>query len=266
MDTENLINTASKVMEIFPDVYQDGLQPTLKESSKIVARIPRAINAALAGIDIWIAKREYKVDETKKLLAIKLENISPDNIVPPEPYVVVPAFQAISYSMDSDKLREMYANLLAKAMIIDEKDKVHPGFVEIIKQMSPIDAENLVFFRSGESLSVAEYRMKNKHGRYITMLRNVFLTNHNQKDILSQATSLSVLEHLGLIKIEYDSYLSSDVLYKPYEETDYYKNLLSSVQSAPINEQEDSSILKPTIQKGMTYATPYGMGFISVCL
>lgn len=52
----------------------------------------------------------------------------------PEAYVAVPALQAISYSMNSEELRNMYANLLAKAIDIDEKDKVHPAFVELIKQ------------------------------------------------------------------------------------------------------------------------------------
>lgn len=58
----------------------------------------------------------------------------------PESYVAVPAIQAISYSMNSEELRNLYANLLAKAMNSDTKDMVHPSFVEIIKQMSPIDA------------------------------------------------------------------------------------------------------------------------------
>ena len=52
----------------------------------------------------------------------------------------MPALQAISYSMDSEELRNMYANLLAKAMNVDEKDKVHPAFVELIKQMAPREA------------------------------------------------------------------------------------------------------------------------------
>lgn len=42
--------------------------------------------------------------------------------------------------MDSEELRNMYANLLAKAMNVDEKDKVHPAFVELIKQMAPREA------------------------------------------------------------------------------------------------------------------------------
>ena len=51
--------------------------------------------------------------------------------------------QAISYSMNSEELREMYSNLLAKSMNSDAKTLVHPSFVEIIKQLSPFDARFL---------------------------------------------------------------------------------------------------------------------------
>ena len=51
---------------------------------------------------------------------------NPEKIVEPEPYVAVPAIQAISYAMNSDELRNLYANLLAKSMIKDTKDTVHP--------------------------------------------------------------------------------------------------------------------------------------------
>ena len=84
--------------------------------------------------------REYNVAETEKLLSQKLKNVDPNKIVQPEPYVAVPALQAISYSMNNDELRNLYANLLSKSMNIDTKDSVHPSFVEIIKQLSPFDA------------------------------------------------------------------------------------------------------------------------------
>jgi hypothetical protein len=45
--------------------------------------------------------------------------------------------------MDNETLRDMYANLLAKAINIDTKHNVHPAYVEIIRQMSPNDAHLL---------------------------------------------------------------------------------------------------------------------------
>lgn len=137
---DKLAGAIGGTLKTAPTLYEDALQPTTQESGKTLALIPRAINAALVPLRQWIAEREYKLAETEKLLAKKLEHISEDKIVTPEAYVAVPALQAISYSMDSEELRNLYANLLAKAMNSDTKDQVHPSFVEIIKQMSPADA------------------------------------------------------------------------------------------------------------------------------
>ena len=52
MNPKDLIEATKKVLEIAPEVYSDGLQPAVQESGKFLARIPKAINAALAGIDI----------------------------------------------------------------------------------------------------------------------------------------------------------------------------------------------------------------------
>lgn len=140
---DKLAGAIGDTLKTAPTLYEDALQPTVQEIGKFAARIPRAINAAFSGLDKWILNKEYAIDETKKLLAQKLENVDPEKIVEPEAYVAVPAIQAISYSMNSEELRNLYANLLAKAMNSDTKDLVHPSFVEIIKQMSPIDS--LVF-------------------------------------------------------------------------------------------------------------------------
>lgn len=137
---DKLAGAIGDTLKTAPTLYEDALQPTVQEVGKFIARIPRAINAAFSGLDKWILNKEYAIDETKKLLAQKLANVDPEKIVEPEPYVAVPALQAISYSMNSEELRNLYANLLAKAMNSDTKDLVHPSFVEIIKQMSPIDA------------------------------------------------------------------------------------------------------------------------------
>ena len=150
------------ILKTAPTIYEDALQPTVQEVGKFTARILRAINAAFSGLDKWILNKEYAIAETKKLLEQKLQNVDPEKIVTPEAYVAVPAIQAISYSMDNEELRNLYANLLAKAMNADTKEAVHPAFVEIIKQMSPIDALVLKEIALSKSLplvnlSVNEY-------------------------------------------------------------------------------------------------------------
>jgi hypothetical protein len=144
-----------KAIETVPELYDDALKTAAQESGKTITLIPQSINAALVPLRQWIAHREYNMEETKNLLAQKLAHISQEKIVTPEPYVAVPAIQAISYSMNSDELRELYANLLVKSMNTDTKNSVHPAFVEIIKQLSPVDAKVLKEISSNNFLPIA---------------------------------------------------------------------------------------------------------------
>lgn len=133
--------TAEVAKEIAKDVYEDVGHPVAKPTGELVGLIPRAIKAALSPLEKWILQKEYNVEETRKLLEKKLENVSPDQIEAPEPHIAVPAMQYISYCMDNEELREMYANLLACSMNKALKNGVHPAFVEIIRQICPDEAK-----------------------------------------------------------------------------------------------------------------------------
>lgn len=138
------------------------LKPARPETKKVFDLIPRTINAALLPLRQWIAEREYKLAETEKLLAQKLEHVAADKIVTPEAYVAVPVILAISVSMNSKVLQNLYANLLAKAMYSDTKELVHPSFLEIIKQMSPIDAKIFCIIKESNPRPLITIDIKNK--------------------------------------------------------------------------------------------------------
>lgn len=206
---DNFIGAVGDAIKTAPTFYEDALQPTVQETGKILALIPQTIEAALLPLRKWNIEREYKFAETKKLLEHKLENVDPEKIVTPESYVAVPAIQAISYSMDSEELRNLYANLLAKAMNSDTKDLVHPSFVEIIKQMSPTDA--LIFSKIITStirpLITIKISTPNRGER-------IFAENCSWITDVSLErcrTSIDNLSRLGLIEIPYgESYTTKN--------------------------------------------------------
>lgn len=113
---------------------------TVKQTDKTTALVIRAVHAALSPLETWVMQKEYNIEKTKIILADKLKNVPLEDIVTPPSYIGIPALQAISYCMDNDELREMYAELLKTAMNIQTTENVHPTYVEIIKQMSPYDA------------------------------------------------------------------------------------------------------------------------------
>ena len=128
---------AEETTTLIGNIYEDAAKETMIESGKTLATIPQTINALLLPLRKWILEKEYAFEETKILLQKKLENLKTTDIVEPEAYIAVPALEALSYSINNETLRNMYANLLANSMNKNTKDSVHPSFVDIIKQMSP---------------------------------------------------------------------------------------------------------------------------------
>ena len=260
---DKLAGAIGDTLKTAPTLYEDALQPTVKEVGKFAARIPRAINAAFSGLDKWILNKEYAIDETKKLLEKKLENVDPDKIVEPEAYVAVPAIQAISYSMNSEELRNLYTNLLAKAMNSDTKDFVHPSFVEIIKQMSPIDS--LVFKtimeRTANPIIDLVY---NKYESDIpiaiesqTIIENV--TDINIASVETVCISIDNLVKQGLISISKDKSYTDATLYDNILKSQFY---IIKQQSCPIT--PDGFVFSHN--KKMIIKTHLGNSFYKTCV
>lgn len=252
------LNATGKIMEVAPDVYSDVVKPTAKETGQLLSKIPRLINAAFVPLDCWILTREYRIDETKKLLAKKLENIDENKIITPDPYVAVPALQAISYSMDSVELRNLYANLLAKSMNIDTKDMVHPSFVETIKQLSPNDA---AYFKHICPLPIrpfVEVHACNQKNHYFILesLCNTFSDHYTNTFKLS----LGSLSRLGLIDILNNIYYSDDSIYseliRNYEEKYPLEEII----------KEFPDVAKIKCEKRRIDITQYGIHFYNSCV
>lgn len=245
-----------EITKILPKAYDDGLKPMVQETGKTLALLPKTINAALAPLDIWIAQRNYKISETKKLLEIKLKNVDQSKIVTPEAYVAVPTLEAISYSMDSEELRNMYSNLLAKAMNEDEKDKVHPAFVELIKQMTPMEAVFLDDIFKKEVTPLIDLSIKLENGGNDHYIYNIsWITHFSYRDV---ALAINNLQRMGLIDIPFGVCYTEDQLYEQIRNTTVYKEHKEKLKNMNIGTVEEN---KKIIQK-----TSLAQSFCEICL
>lgn len=216
-------NTTKDKNSLIQDVYSDVLQPAAKQTGKLLEKLPRAINAALSELDIWISKRENNIDKTKKLLEHELENQNPEKIVSPDPYVAVPAIQAISYSIDSDELRSMYAKLLSKSMHVDYQQQVHPSFVDIIKNMSPLDCQVFkTIMKDGTTEQFPIYEVLEQISvgfiERLHILTALDISTPNQI-----AISINNLTRLGLFISPETQGLIDESLYKEIEKSSHFK-------------------------------------------
>ena len=232
-----LLEGTGEAIKTVPELYDDGLKPAVQESGKTLSLLPKTINAALVPLRKWIAEREYSLAETEKLLEIKLRNIDHNKIVTPEAYVAVPALQAISYSMDSEELRNMYANLLAKAMNVDEKDKVYPAFVELIKQMAPREALILDGIFKSPLTPLIDLSVRTDKGNDNYIYNISWITCFSYDDI---AVALDNLERMGLIEIPFGESYADDQAYNPIRNTSVYMEQREKLENMNIGKIEET--------------------------
>ncbi len=253
---KEILESKNGLTNTVSEIYDDGLKPAVQETGKVLALIPQAINAALAPLRNWIAAKEYNVAETEKLLAQKLENVDPDKIVTPEPYVAVPAIQAISYSMNSAELRNLYANLLAKAMNQETKDSVHPSFNEIIKQMTPADADIFKILYQSTNTPIMNLYIEREIGRSSNYIYNV--TFIDKYDYETVSISINNLIRLGLIEIVFERHYTDDGNYDQIRSTECYKEIKE--------ELENLNFGKVMEERGYINNTSLGDLFYKICV
>lgn len=253
--------TEEAVKEIAKEVYNDGCKPAVKAVGETLGLIPRAIRAALLPVEKWILNREYNLAETKKLLAAKLQDTPPEQIETPEPYIAVPVCEAISYCMNNKELRDMYANLLANSMNKVVKDGVHPGFVEIIKQLSPDEAKILKYFYSNPIIPIITLRAEDKANSGLDILSNY--SNIEKKVPCEQPLLIGVcfdnLIRLGMIHRESDRFLTDEAHYEALKQDPYVKKSMEDIKK---QEQYNN----PRIKKGYIELTAFGKKFCKICL
>ena len=262
MSNEN--NVASEIAkELAKDIYEDAGHEIIEPTGKLVGLVPRAIRAALAPMEKWILQREHNIAETEKLLAMKLENVEPEKIAPPEPYVAVPALQAISYCMDNEELREMYANLLANSMTDVVRNGVHPGFVEIIKQLCPDEAKILRYFSQTQAVPTIGIRCENEKGSGIDIV-HIFSNIGEQADCENPfkiEQYFNNLIRLGLLeRAANGAALTNKERYDPCKNHPHIQAIKE------IYEGKYEAFPKVVFTESFVYLTALGKAFSDICL
>lgn len=252
------------VKEIARDAYADGGKPVVKPTGELVGLLPRAIKAALAPLEKWVLQREYNIAETKKLLEEKLQNTPPELIQPPEAHIAVPALQYISYCMDNEELRDMYANLLANSMNSVVKNGVHPGFVEIIKQLSPDEAKFLKYMRAHKVIPTIslryEYNDVSKGGIDIIKEFTTVPMLAGCEHVYSGEQYIDNLVRLGLLERQPGNAFIDKTLYEPLKRDSVFSHQ---------NNNEDAKrngYDKCTVAEHIVRLTAFGEQFCNICL
>ena len=222
---ETVKNTKDGVAVIAEIIKAAGESPNVKEAGqelgKTALTLTKAINTVLlpiAAVNFAFDKaRRYFEEEFQLDIVEKSAKIPPEKIIEPKASIAGPALQGLAFSHEEQNLKEMYLNLLASAMDSRESGAVHPGFVEIVRQLSATEAGLLKdILKSSDAIPIVELRLQTGTGS-----GHHFVLRRHLLDLRDQETQVPVEEkmlpvmidnwvRLGLVEVNYGKYLTDE--------------------------------------------------------
>ena len=205
--------------------------------------------------------RAEALADVEAMVKETLSTIPSQLITAPSARTAVPALQNASITEEQD-IRELYANLLANSMIEIVKNGVHPGFVEIIKQLSPDEAKILKYMSIQKTIPTVTLRYENENGSGISVINNFSnvgeLAQCENKD--NPNKYFDNLIRLGLLEASSLSSLSDKSLYNPLKNHPYIQNFATDSMA------ESSGYKKHVFKEGYMRLTDYGKAFCGICI
>lgn len=251
-------NGKNALTELVKEVYDDGLHKSVSKVGDVLAetidKLLDPLKFVLWGYDNM---KKWLIDKVKP----NLSNTKEEDLIAPDPLVAGPLITNMVYSNNHKEIQDMYAKLLAKAMDKNYEKDILPSFVEIVKQLSPLDVLVLNYYmQDNADKRVIEIRaFYNKEpeelSSFTTLFKNYILTkfdNASEKDV---AISLNNLQRLNLLSIPNGLFLSKS--YNDFKDSNFYKSFFM-----------DPSVLfhggTLEIEKEKIEFTDFGLLFMSI--
>jgi len=245
------------------EIVKEPIANLTNPATKTVGhRIGEVFDLIFTPFEIAKIYKDHSIEKFKNKLSAEIANIPENKRVTPPLNIVGPALEASKFFIEEETLREMFARLVAKSMNSDTTHQAHPAFIEVIKQISPLDAKIFSFFKSNGVAPVVTYFMK---GSKIPLVPNVTLFPKNPcTDIYAISASVTNLIRLGLLHTDFDR-LANENDYSRFGDDEVFQQIYLRSNSQRVKKT------KPPIdlihfEKGILRRTIIGMQFISVCL
>ena len=203
--------------------------------------------------------RVVDLENFKMSLEHKIADIPKGSLVEPKLSTLGPALEASKYYIGEEQLREMFAKLIASSMDNRVDSKVHPAFVEIIKQLQPIEAEILTLFKNKSLYQIINLGIEEGNSSEV-IFPNVFIDLKKEYEYDIVSSSIDNIVRLGLAATDYLKYLAN-CNYERFKKTPEYNKLLKKIR---MSYSPETTL--PSISKGIIYTTQLGKKFIDVCL
>lgn len=249
------------------EAYQDGLQPFLSDFGKELQpsgkRLGKATNKVVncvldfLGGTLSLPKTAYEHFCKRLVERLKLEE--PKDLCPPKMLIASQVLDHYKFLGEEIELQGLFVNLFASSMLKHSSSKVHPSFVEILKQINSDEAKLLKYmFSSGTTL--------------FPMLE---VTAHNPENekmlIVPHFTNLAELAGCELTE-DMDSYIQNLERLKIVEtelarvKDEYYAELFNHKRLMELGERGKKHDHRIMAKKGSIRITSFGLNFGAVCI
>ncbi|MDF0480252.1 DUF4393 domain-containing protein [Vagococcus sp. PNs007] len=202
------------------------------------------------------AKRDQNIKRYKEDIAQEIIKIPEENIQEPPLAIVGPALEASKYYIEEEHLREMFAKIIATSMDNRLDDKIHPSYIEIIKQLSHHDALVLKKIKKAKLFTGSPYPTMSmvleseKGTKTIFPLLVLFKGDYGFE---KNSISINNLERLGILKISNGTYAADENVYTPYYQNDVINSVLEKNPEM-------------TLVKNSFSLSNFGTNFINLCV
>lgn len=266
-DNNNDNNNITIKFEL-PQVANEAILPLAKSIGKTLSL---TWDGLFMGVETWYYKKKIDQENNLKLyqenIQQELNDIPEDNIQEPKMNIMGPALEASRYYFEEEQYRIMFSKLIAKSCDNRFNTKIHPFFVDAIKQMSPLDAKILSLFKTNDTYPLANYRYKmhNSNG-YNHLVKYVFYIDGNYTDPRNNSSSLINLQRLGFITISFDQFMFENDAYDIYYNDPFYKQEKRIIKEKFKNPSEICEYDDLIIRRGVLIITPLGQDFLDICI
>ncbi|MDL1163026.1 DUF4393 domain-containing protein [Yersinia pestis] len=260
MSEKNFLSDLVQSIKVPADITKAAMEPSAKQIGQGLGDL---FYIAFSPVIKAKYKKEAEITRFKEEIEKELAKIPPEQLVEPPLNVVGPALEASKYYIENENLRSMFTKLIASSMNRTTCNKAHTSFVEIIKQLSPLDAQNFTFLVQDNNFGVARISLQKKgDSSILDWIRYYFpfpqLSLANEEDYSS---SVDNLVRLGLIDLDFGNTFVNESKYEFILNHQFYQECQDEVNNDP-----DLEEFKIKLYRGVCSITSFGKKFAHCCL
>ena len=259
-DAIDAARTVGELAKDNPEMREAG--KSLARSARVVARSLELVLLPLAVANAGLARAQaYFKEKFPEEFEAKVAKIPEENLQEPKLSIAAQAIQGLSYSFDDDKLREMYVELLARAM--DSSSVAHPAFVEVIRQLESKEARFLHMVSRSAVVPIAKLRVEiAQTGEGQDTATHLIPATNEEGDIAEfedVPTWIDNWVRLGLYEVDYGIALAEASMYD-------YVTKLPSYAAATERVKVDEHFTELVVVRGRMRLTNFGRRFAETVL